>query len=314
MGCWNQTCMLTQLPILAGDKVKVFLLRQIGDIGNGMVYPTDVCRPVTPPIDAEYNDYGSVENINENYATKLIKKACWWESTSEEFFKHLERCKQIHNPDPEASVERHGPLMFSMVPEKIYYDTISIIAEMDGTIYDKDADDNNKIIHMPMGDVIQWHDDKYFGKVDKMKILELQIEDAKAELANDKTNEVKKAKVKTLELDTMMLGMRSFDAPSGGGSIGELINSFVSHRDSSGWPNTDWMEFITDADVKVYEEFKKDMRELQLFSFGMMILRKTWMPQSGQGSQTMEFDIHAKVLTKAAEYAQKKDDWYNDED
>lgn len=77
MGCWNETCSISNLPILCGDKVKLVFLRQgmnkNGTLGvSGYTYPTDVLEPIFFPISGEYNDYGTIDEIKEDWNSKLI--------------------------------------------------------------------------------------------------------------------------------------------------------------------------------------------------------------------------------------------------
>src|SRR4051812_4872169 len=75
MGSYNQTCMLTQVPIRHGDKVKFFMLRgkrwfptgKRTDYGTtvGQCNSTDLWEPFGPPFSAKYNDYGAVEDWDE---------------------------------------------------------------------------------------------------------------------------------------------------------------------------------------------------------------------------------------------------------
>lgn len=65
MGCWNGTCMLTHLPIIAGDPVVAFLIEVTPAAASGSApcYSNDRGAPLTTPIKAKYNDYGSIEDI-----------------------------------------------------------------------------------------------------------------------------------------------------------------------------------------------------------------------------------------------------------
>ena len=77
MGSWNGTCGVSQLPIISGDKVRLFILipNQIEGIKeepNSFVYSTDLFRPLGLPIRASYSDYGAVEDIEEDFNTKII--------------------------------------------------------------------------------------------------------------------------------------------------------------------------------------------------------------------------------------------------
>lgn len=69
MGCWNETCGFSQQSINYGDKIYAFII-----INNSSpyksVYANGISLPMAFPIEAEYNDYGSIENPKINYATE----------------------------------------------------------------------------------------------------------------------------------------------------------------------------------------------------------------------------------------------------
>lgn len=63
MGCWNGTCMISNLHVTYGQEVVVYMLAENGrssDYYNNNFY-YDVC-PI--PFYGEYNDYGAVENCH----------------------------------------------------------------------------------------------------------------------------------------------------------------------------------------------------------------------------------------------------------
>lgn len=60
MGCWNQTCGLTQIHILAGEKVMVFPL--VKSEADSLCYSTPFWTPFPVPFSSEYDDYGAGEN------------------------------------------------------------------------------------------------------------------------------------------------------------------------------------------------------------------------------------------------------------
>lgn len=78
MGCWNGTCMISNLPIISGEKIKLVLLQSgynpnvIGH--SGYVYSNEVLAPAFLPISGEYNDYGGIENIIEDWNYKIVDK------------------------------------------------------------------------------------------------------------------------------------------------------------------------------------------------------------------------------------------------
>jgi len=77
MGCWNGTCMITNLPILEGEKVKLlFLHKPYKDEENksSYCYSNGIYHVGGLPIEAEYNDYGGVEEIVKDANYYLLEK------------------------------------------------------------------------------------------------------------------------------------------------------------------------------------------------------------------------------------------------
>ncbi|MCK9417512.1 hypothetical protein M0Q97_12800 [Candidatus Dojkabacteria bacterium] len=76
MGCWNGTCMISNLPILAGEKVKLVFLHRFNESNikkPAYCYPNGIFHPGAFAINAEYDDYGGVENIEEDINFQLIE-------------------------------------------------------------------------------------------------------------------------------------------------------------------------------------------------------------------------------------------------
>jgi len=64
MGHFSFTCTVSNLPIRGGDKIRFFLLTE-NPYGERPCYMHDVWFPRTFPLKAKYNDYGSVEEVEE---------------------------------------------------------------------------------------------------------------------------------------------------------------------------------------------------------------------------------------------------------
>ena len=77
MGCWNETCAVSKMTINTGEKVRFLLIAQnpfsYEEVeghpdtptwikGGTGCYLTDFWQPVSLPILAEYNDYGTIDN------------------------------------------------------------------------------------------------------------------------------------------------------------------------------------------------------------------------------------------------------------
>lgn len=65
MGCWNETCGLTQTPIRYGDDVAVYILIPRNNTRGATCHTDDFYNPFVLPIYGKYNDYGSIENIED---------------------------------------------------------------------------------------------------------------------------------------------------------------------------------------------------------------------------------------------------------
>ena len=76
MGSWNHTCFLTNLPVLSGEEVYVFLLKE-GDFYNKYIghhcYPTNYYEPLPFFFEGNYNDYGGVENCHGPLLPAIIE-------------------------------------------------------------------------------------------------------------------------------------------------------------------------------------------------------------------------------------------------
>lgn len=75
MGCWRESCMLTDLPINYGDRTAVVILAQAG-APKRTSYPHDVWKPILPLVTGDYDDYGGIEYItNEGVIMDILRKA-----------------------------------------------------------------------------------------------------------------------------------------------------------------------------------------------------------------------------------------------
>lgn len=77
MGCFNATCIVSGLAIEAGDPVRFLALSESRyHKGNEHIcYVTGRWQPRTAPLRAEYNDYGSIENIWESLSKRVFFKS-----------------------------------------------------------------------------------------------------------------------------------------------------------------------------------------------------------------------------------------------
>lgn len=82
MGCWNETCFMSNLPIRSGDKIAMFVLAPTShQVLGEAYYPSDNFVAIGFPIVGTYDDYGGIENVTispymERYLAdfKMFKK------------------------------------------------------------------------------------------------------------------------------------------------------------------------------------------------------------------------------------------------
>ena len=80
MGCFNTTGFISKTPILYGDRVVCIIAK----INHGLAdlysytpyYPFSLVTPQCLPVRGTYNDYGSVEKIDDTPTAKLIAQLC----------------------------------------------------------------------------------------------------------------------------------------------------------------------------------------------------------------------------------------------
>ena len=66
MGCWNETCMLTHLPIQGDEDTVCFLIAErLGE--KDTCHCDGVFAPISLPLLGKYDDYGRLKNINPSH-------------------------------------------------------------------------------------------------------------------------------------------------------------------------------------------------------------------------------------------------------
>lgn len=68
MGSWNGTDGFGGMPLRSGDKIKVVIIQNETDLpeASGFCYSNGYALPISFILEGNYNDYGCIENIDEN--------------------------------------------------------------------------------------------------------------------------------------------------------------------------------------------------------------------------------------------------------
>ena len=74
MGCWNETCMVSNLPVSVGDRIVAIPIIESSNKNAKGIYATDYWAPFLPFVRGRYDDYGSIENANDLIFEKIAKE------------------------------------------------------------------------------------------------------------------------------------------------------------------------------------------------------------------------------------------------
>jgi len=73
MGCWNHTCMLTNLPVTAGEKIATVILMKTRE-GYGDCHAYKTWHPAPVMYYGEYDDYGGSEDCYGSQIDYILKE------------------------------------------------------------------------------------------------------------------------------------------------------------------------------------------------------------------------------------------------
>lgn len=126
MGCWNGTDLITQLPIMFGDKVVLIpLKREKRELPQHCIYySTDLYKPYPIILKGEYNDYGLIENVTgdiEQFKT-LIDNKIDRESLKSHMMNHEEKIIPYIRAVEREDIE---DILFVMIQEDLYDSLLS---------------------------------------------------------------------------------------------------------------------------------------------------------------------------------------------
>lgn len=309
MGCWCETDGVTQLPINAGNKVRLFVLeRQVfstgdtRDNGRGTCYNTEIWRPIGGAIQGKYDDYGCIEKIVENETTEAILKEikkgivpCVEDRKAEvlNLSVHPDELQAASLQETLSNIER-GYVKFKnrlgievelglfMVLEDVYKAFIKydpIIAH----VYAYGPGGNFE--YMPYSKSLNIQFEQWYSK-----LLENSKERARLELELvGEPAEVIQLKMQLqdlmVDLMTLTLDQRIFDTMYGV-NLKSLEIKLVALA----------KEQVPFNDEKV-QTLISSVKESISFNSSMTEARKQWAPQTGKGSQSNELEIYTLLNT-----------------
>lgn len=298
MGCYNGTCNITNLPIKSGDKVVVIpLVKTKQNSEFNVCYPTDVFTPYALPLIGEYDEYGSIENIQTPVENKnhLLHFKYFFENNSDEETKFVPasqhtdfetfvseivtNCGGCFIKTDNHYLHNNGmaELNFMMIHYGVYEAILTEISNR--TIYGK-----TKTIK----DAISENIDRAIEKAKMQMSLYDELEETVKNIEETDGKHLtlidvfKRDAIKSVSDETFKLGMIS---PC----------------------TTEWYD-LSECIVNGNTEIKDAAINLQLLTRALNSLRKGYLCDSGAGSQSQETKMHYVVANFIIQHIEAQED------
>jgi hypothetical protein len=251
--------MLSNLPIIAGDKIKLVILHSPYGKGNvlnqsGYCYPDGVLSPAFLPISGEYNDYGGIENVVEDWNYNLIETMLKEKFPGE--IRVNRKCKSdwtlkdvifgIERTNPQDEDDKDLDLSYVMIRQDVWDFAVELQKSEMVSNYGEEAGE-------------------YKGDIEHYKYLERKFE---------------KANVTPKTLHDIRDNIFKF------GGSGRLIDSGFYDR------------YMTNAPEEDKKDIFKQWSEIMYIISFMNSTRKAWMIQQGAGSQDASWEQYLAFSKK----------------
>ena len=308
MGCWNGTCGITQMAILWNEPVVGFLIRKNfgGWSANGHCYSTDLWSPYSLPIEGKYNDYGTMEDVDEQgwnflFTLDRLKQNVIEKENNDKYDDNSVKkdditdwnyiSKAIHENRLESSVDRVWDTLYPNV-KSVPFGLMMIHGEVFNTIV------NSTLKSWWGADV------SIDGLMEEGReiVVALRKKYKEASSINDSRERSLRMDLFTLDIDRSMENRR-------------FVNLIENREGSCYGIGREYFLYLTkmiaagESDEAIEPVIRK-MSEFYMIDMVMMKMRKTWMPQAGAGSQDNEIDLHLMIndITKGI-FEKRKKDW-----
>lgn len=314
MGSWDGTCMVSQLSIGYGDKIKVFLLQQSRSLvenGGGYTSCSPIYRAMCLPLTGIYNDYGCVENVEDDINSQVLIH-CLPEIMSG--VQITKRAKEYANNTREKEltafdkmmrfllfVERDGVTKKNYLGEKLGVGLVMIREE----IYDFCVEQGRK----SFDDI----EPRAWNNVPE-KAMELKkgLIAAASRPALDKDNETEEEKHDRLcvSSEDSFLLRENISRIFGTFSLMPIRSALASAALCRDFDST------TTLPVEMVGTLFDAMMEVFYFEAFLETTRKAWMVQTGKGAQEWGLDgyhAHIALAKQIIETAGKKIEDYGNE-
>lgn len=358
MGCWNETCGITQMPICAGDKVRMFLIvrDRYSDDSYDVChsYTTDLWKPFGIPLKGIYDEYGRIENIEEDAMSDFLL-----ESIKEMIIEVPNRMGKVFKREEldwatvidfltDEGLKIANPFDVANITKRLD----EILAKVKALVPDlpengwssersKMADEQKEMVASSRAITTMYHmmvhEDVYQALTrtykapaerfsswtdgDMRKTLE---QDAQRYLARVRENIKEESKFSEDELSRFKFRMSLNRIEFDNNRFVRVTNHLTGNY-GSGTYLRKYLDFVekkiregASDDDPAIKQLTDQFIDFVCFNQCMTLLRKMWMPQCGKGGQDREFNIHKFLGETIASFSAKKikewDEEYGDID
>lgn len=276
MGCWNETCFVSKLPIHYDEDI-VMILCVDTPFADGQVhtcYPCDSYKPFGYPIYGKYDDYGGIKDIKN--AEKVLK------------YLEIFAFSRVDDDDEYEVTAGNLNEFLNLVSEQ----------KIKCSFYSKPI--TPMLIKRPLYD-------KLINHVKNRKMY--SGETYKTEFTNTVMSELRKIKPRVVKADEDTLGYELYHAT-------DIHAAQLSHRDSgheiTNYLLTRILRKLVDG--KTGSRELNDLLEIMCLKTAFQLLRIGYFCTSGAGSQSDEMLIHKLVAKFVIDECKRKIDEYRAED
>lgn len=292
MGCWNETCAVSNMHITAGQEVALFVIEQARYSDYGPY------NPCLLPMYGEYDDYGGADNITGLGVGHIMQA----------LQKTLVEMEQGENQYHDVPVKREG------------FDVEMFMnATHEGRLFTKYGEKKLQVhrvmIHKTMFNMIlnEWQRETYYyNEEERFTSFKYTYNDAVKHIP-DWISKVRELIADTPDYMVRVLDhqINTLESGTNHGSPGNLFaksvwfSDSISNRTALLNPVGTIAEGIINGKEEELQEYLAELLKGFWVNSFMQYTRKFWMPQAGAGSQNNE---HSGYRLLARAYDRMLDD------
>lgn len=329
MGSWNKTCGITQFPIHSGDDVVTFILVQneFGGDRPNPCYSNEYWNVIPMPIYGQYNDYGWMDvDDGQDHKIAFLK-----EHYKDAVVVNKEQAKRVQMCYASLKGKNKGPFdSWEALGDAIHGHAFFLKNRLGGwKNYPKNLSFASFMVSRKVWDAltatytVDYPEKKTYTKADLVAGIEkffAYTASKKAELeklqkeSDEAPDDVAREAIRLLAFDLIHSSLSSskyikevFKDKTYNNPVAGVIQ-FICDRIGSESPVIELKE-LTEAKALNAE----DAASMYLLWCAMRVLRKSWFPQSGEGSQCGIEEQHLALVKVMGEMIEHEKTRWDDE-